>query len=917
LFTSSTSSLRRSFLLLCAVFALHATTQAHAQPAPQRITSVEGITEYRLANGLKVLLFPDNSKPTITVNVTYLVGSRHENYGETGMAHLLEHLLFKGTPTNPDIPKQFSQRSARFNGTTNFDRTNYFELFPASEDNLKWAIELEADRMVNSNIAQKDLDSEMSVVRNEYERGENSPGGVLGKRMHSVAYDWHNYQNSPIGNRSDIENVKIENLQAFYRQYYQPDNAVLLVAGKIDEAKTLALVNATFGKIPKPTRVLPKLWTVEPTQDGERSFTVRRSGNIQLVMVAYKIPGVVHQDALVLSFMSGILGGAPSGRLHKLLVESGKAVGVSVGGASTVDPGLFMANAAVKEGESVEDVQKLLIETLENFHSKPATAEEMSRVLVEFDKQYDQFLSSPETMAISMSESIARGDWRLSFYLREQVKKVTVADISRVAKTYLKRDNRTVGLFLPATETQRAEIPVAPVAADVLKNFNPSLTMVAGEDFDPSPANIDARTVRYTLSNGAKVALLAKKTRGETVNVTIRGHSGTLETVTGRSFAAAIASSLTSTGTSRYTRAQLQDEKNKLKISGSAGTASASFRTTKPNLVASLELMAHNMREPVYPETEVEQFRKLVLTSLESSKSDPGALANEAISRHFNGYKRGDPRYVSSREESIEDIKALNIDQLKQAHKDFGGFSNAEIVVVGDFDEKEIRPLLEKLFGNWNSTLPYKRIENPYREVAPINKTIETPDKENAVFRAQMLFEMNQEDKDYAALTLANYIFGGGAGLNARIAKRIRGKEGLSYGANTSLGIPDFDRRSVFSVSATAAPQNIAKLETIFREELDLARRDGFTAEELANAKSGTLGSRSQQRAQDSYLASSWADRMHRGKTFAEAAEFDAKFQAVTLEEVNAAFRKHIDPAKLTIVKAGDFAKAAKADATK
>ncbi len=235
---------------------------------PQKITSVEGITEYRLPNGLKVLLFPDASKPTVTVNMTYLVGSRHENYGETGMAHLLEHLLFKGTPTNPDIPKGFNQRGAQFNGTTNFDRTNYFELVQASDENLKWAIELEADRMVNSNIAKKDLDSEMSVVRNEYEIGENNPIQVLNKRMLSVAFDWHNYQNAPIGNRSDIENVKIENLQAFYRQYYQPDNSVLLIAGQFDEATALKLITSAFAKIPKPVRVLPKLWTVEPTQDG-------------------------------------------------------------------------------------------------------------------------------------------------------------------------------------------------------------------------------------------------------------------------------------------------------------------------------------------------------------------------------------------------------------------------------------------------------------------------------------------------------------------------------------------------------------------------------------------------------------------------------------------------------------------------
>src|SRR5512140_820986 len=184
--------------------------------APEKVTSVEGITEYKLANGLRVLLFPDQTKPTVTVNITYLVGSRHENYGETGMAHLLEHLMFKGSPRNPSIVQQFNQRGMRMNGTTSFDRTNYFELFQASDDNLKWAIEMEADRMVNSFIAKKDLDSEMTVVRNEYERGENSPFGVLLKRMQSIAFHEHGYGHLPIGSRSDIENVPIERLQAFY-----------------------------------------------------------------------------------------------------------------------------------------------------------------------------------------------------------------------------------------------------------------------------------------------------------------------------------------------------------------------------------------------------------------------------------------------------------------------------------------------------------------------------------------------------------------------------------------------------------------------------------------------------------------------------------------------------------------------------
>ena len=882
---------------------------------PERVTSVEGITEYKLANGLRVLLFPDQTKPTITVNITYMVGSRHENYGETGMAHLLEHLLFKGTPTNPDLDKQFNQRGARSNGTTNFDRTNYFELVQASDDNLKWAIEMEADRMVNSNIARKDLDSEMTVVRNEFERGENDPGGVLFKRMQSVAFDWHNYQNSPIGNRSDIENVKIENLQAFYRTHYQPDNAVLLIAGKFDESTALKLIAAAFGKISRPARILPKLWTVEPTQDGERSFTVRRSGNIQYVMLAYKVPGRLHPDALALTYFLSTLGNSPNGRLHKLLVESGKAAGIGAGGGSTVDPGLATIAAVVKEGDAIDDVQKILIDAVEKFAVTPPTKEEMDRVRTLLINGYEQTLSSPEALGVGLSEFIAAGDWRLFFYIRDKATKVTADDVVRVAKTYFKRDNRTIGLFQPSTEPLRADIPAAPAAADLLKDYQAVQTMTAGETFDPDPANIDARTKRYALANGMKVALLSKKTRGEYVNVAIASHNGDLASRFGRGTAIQFASSMMSRGTSRFTRAQLADEYSKLGVQGGGGLGGGSFRVKGSNLIKALELAAHVMKEPAFPESEFEQLRKQALTGLEAGKSEPGALAGEAMGIHFNVYPKGDPRHFSSRTESLEEIQATTLEQLRLAHRDFSGFSVAEIAIVGDFDEAAVKPVLENLFGGWKSALAYKRIDNPYRAVASINKTIETPDKENAVFQAQMVIEMIEDDPAFPALSLANYIFGGGAGLNARLAKRIRGKEGLSYGVGTSLSVSSFDIRGVFRASATAAPANIARLESIFMEELQLARKDGFTAEELANAKSGLLTGRQQSRAQDGYLASSWADRLHRDRTFAEAAQFDAKFRAATLDEVNAAFRKYIDPGQITIVKAGDFAKVTKSAA--
>src|SRR5262245_34565682 len=269
---------------------------ARAADPPQKVAAVEGVTEYRLANGARVLLFPEPSRDSVTVNMTVLVGSRHEGYGEAGMAHLLEHMVFKGTPTHPLVPKALRDHGANFHGTTNVDRTNYFETLRATDENLEFAIRLEADRLVNSYVRREDLVSEMTVVRNEFEIGENSPAGVLMERIHAAAFEWHNYGKTTIGNRVDIERVPIENLQAFYKKYYQPDNVVLIVAGKFEEPRALELVQRYLGTIPKPNRKLDQTYTEEPPQDGERSVILRRVGTVGSVGLAYHMPAASHAD---------------------------------------------------------------------------------------------------------------------------------------------------------------------------------------------------------------------------------------------------------------------------------------------------------------------------------------------------------------------------------------------------------------------------------------------------------------------------------------------------------------------------------------------------------------------------------------------------------------------------------------------
>ncbi len=909
--------LRITTLAVCA--ALTGATAVLAQQNPpgrlpagvERVTSVEGITEYRMANGLRVLLFPDQTKQTVTVNVTYLVGSMHENYGETGMAHLLEHMVFKGSPKHTNIPQELTEHGTRPNGSTWYDRTNYFETFAATDVNLRWSLDLESDRMVNSFIAKKDLDSEMTVVRNEFEMGENSPSNALIERIFSTAYLWHNYGKSTIGAKSDLENVPIDRLQAFYRKYYQPDNAVLLVAGKIDEAKTLELVHQYFSPIPKPTRVLPKIYTADPVQDGERTVVVRRVGDTQLVASAYHVPAGAHPDCAAVSILLQIMSDTPSGRLHKALVETKKASSVFGFPYFFAEPNLFVVGAEVRQESPVEPARDALLDVVENAVKSPITKEEVERAQAQLLKQIELNLNSSEQVGLELSEWVGMGDWRLLFINRDRLRKVSPEDVQRVATTYLKLSNRTLGLFVPTPKPDRAEVPPVPDVLAMVKDYKGDAGIATGEAFDPSPANIEARAMRSSAGT-IKLALLPKKTRGNTVVANLVLHLGDEKSLMNRDTAGSLAASMLMRGTTKRTRQQIQDELDRLKarvtVGGGPTTVSVSIETVRENLPAVLRLVGEVLREPNFPASEFEQLKQEELATIEQSKSDPINLGITEFQRHTRPYPKGHVNYVSTPEEGIADIKAATLDDVKKFYADFYGAQQGELAVVGDFDEKEISKLATDVFGSWKGRQPFARIAETYRDVPPLNKSLETPDKANAFFVAGLNIKVRDDDPDYPALVLGNYMLGGGF-LNSRLASRIRGKDGLSYNVGSQLQASSLDQNGIFMAFAIYAPQNVTKLEAAFKDEIARALKDGFTEEEIKAAKSGWLQSRQVSRAQDSELAGRMRNFLFINRTLAWDADTEAKVGALTAAQITSAIRKHIDPTKFSMVKAGDFAK--------
>jgi len=901
---------------------------AGKQPLPAGVehrASVEGIDEYLLtANGLKILLFPDPSKPTTTVNITYLVGSRHENYGETGMAHLLEHLLFKGSTRHPNVPAELTAHGARPNGSTWYDRTNYFETFSASEENLAWALDLEADRMVNSFIAKKDLDSEMSVVRNEFEQGENDPDGVLEERVVSTAYLWHNYGNSTIGCRADIERVPIERLQAFYRTWYQPDNAVLVVAGKFDRDRTLALIVEKFGVIPRPSRVLPATYTEEPAQDGERTVTLRRVGDTQLVKLAYHIPSGSHPDFAAIDLLGRILGDSPSGRLHKALVEPRLATSVRAWPMQFHDPGLLLLTAEAGKEAPIDQVRDEMIRVTQALATSPPTSEELERARQSLLKDWELSMRNSPRAAIGLSEWAGMGDWRLLFLHRDRLRAVTASDPQRVAAAFLVDHNRTTGLFIPADQPARAPIPSTPETAAMVEGHTGGSALSQGEEFDPSPANIESRVIRTTLPCGLEVILLPKKSRGGTVAVTVDLHFGEENSLQNQAYVGRLTGNMLMRGTAKRSRQEIQDAldamKARLNLGGGGGrwgggVASATElrgggEVGSEHLADYLRLLAEILRQPAFPAEEFTQLQEAQIRNIEEGRSDPRTLAGNRLQRHLNPWPKGDPRYVATPEEEIEGLRSATVQQVAAFHRDFYGASAAELAIAGDFDPAQVQPLVAELFGDWKSARPHQRLVSAYRDLPALTESIETPDKESAVLSAGLRIHLRDDDPDYPALVLANFMTGGGF-LNSRLATRIRQKEGFSYGVGSYFQANAFDPVAGFGAFAIYAPQNLDGIDRALREEIARVVADGFTDEEVAAAKSGWLQQQAMSRGGERELAGTLATRAYEGRDLRWDEALEARVASLTPAEIHAAVKKHLDPARLSVVHAGDFAGAA------
>ena len=590
---------------------------------------------------------------------------------------------------------------------------------------------------------------------------------------------------------------------------------------------------------------------------------LRRVGSIGSLTAAYHVPAAAHEDWAPLSILASVLSEDKVGLLEKELVETKLATSVSARSDTAHDPGLFMFSLSPTEG-NFDKARSVLTEIMDDLGAQDFESDAVDRAKLRSQRQTENMMNDASRVSQMLSSASSIGDWRLMFLQRDRLQEVTVDDVKRVAATYFQPYNRTIGVFIPTDEPKRAEIPAVPSIAAVVKDYKGGEALKMGEAFDPSPANLDARIKRLDLY-GLQVALLEKKNTGETVNLTVTLRYGNEDSLNDKTTAAGMVSSMMMAGTKTMDRQALQARMAELGVQingggggggrrgggrrgggggGSAGSLTFSVQAKRSSLVPAIELLGEILREPAFPEEYFEQSKTRSVDMMKRMMTEPSMLASNELSRALSPYPKGDVRYVPTIDETIEQIENVTLDEVKEVYEKQLSSATGQIAIVGEFEQGPTLEALANVLKDWKSDVEYKAItREAIKDFAGGKKNIVTPDKANAQFSAALAFSMNEADPDTEALTLGNFILGGGT-LSSRLGDRIRQKEGLSYGVTSSVSIPSEGNNAQFSITAITNPMNMDAVEKAAMEELNRFIDDGPTEQEVADAQTAWLESR-------------------------------------------------------------------------
>jgi zinc protease len=880
-----------------AVAAAESTTASLARPDAQ----AAGFSSYVLPNGFRIIVAPFPSAANARIELLVKTGSKLEGYGETGMAHLLEHMLFKSAGQRADLKSDLTALGATWNGTTTADRTNFFETVAAEPAKIDEALRIEADRFIRASFTKEHLASEMSVVRNELERNDSNPGSLVMRALQRQSYFWHGYARPTIGARSDIEDAPFSALQAFHRKHYRPDNAALIVSGNFDAPRVLALASRLFAAARNPATSKPGSWTREEARATTNRSELTLPAGKTIAASAWKLPGAAVRQTYAFDLASSAICADDWGSLRKdLVLERRIAVAVSCGTQVQTDYSLLVASATAGKEADAEVLSRALREHIEAAAARGVSQAQLERARLAELNAFERLANSHETLAPLLSDAEVAGDWRLFFWQRDVVKTLSLDEVNAALKKWAVAVNRSDVLLRHA---DGVAAPEQPTFADVRALLAGQTWPAISRQADPIPSSageLAKATVNIPLDGKrARAALISRRTQGDLAWLVLNNDYGNESALAGRRAACAMGDSLMAFGGAGLSRDQLGEKLEALQAHWSLGLDGIALEAPRRNIDAALDLLLAAWTSPALPASEFDRLKAGAIARLEAGLKDPGQVAANASSLRFDNYPARHPLQPRSLEQQLAESRAVSLADASACVADFSGLAEVRLALVGAFSVPDVQALWTRVARLPAAKIPYARVQDidaPLTvDTTPIK--VSMPEKPNATIGGSTLLRITDDSPDFPALRIAVKVLGGDA--DSRIWQRLREREGLAYSAGVTLSGNHFESRSRLTIQASAGSDKADAALGSLQDELARALKDGFTEQEVARAKDAWLQERKMALRSEQSFAAALAQGLYSGRDYAWLAQYDEKIAKLTAHEVTLALRKYLADAPL------------------
>jgi zinc protease len=897
---------RDSILVAISVFLFGVVVAAGQAPPPKPdATLTAGLTETILPNGLRVLTKEVHSAPVVSFSVWYKVGSRNEHSGITGVSHLLEHLMFKGTQRYHvgEIARTLFLNGASFNANTYYDWTSYYETLAA--DRLELAMRIESDRMAHSRIDEGDLASEMTVVRSELEGGENDPETLLRRAVVAAAFEAHPYHWPVIGWRSDVERMPRNAIYQYYnyKTHYGPNTATVVIIGDFETRRALAQVRQYFGAL-KPIPPPPPIYTTEPPQRGERRVVVKPAGPLPIVMMAYKAPAARSPDFYALDVLATAMGEGRASRLHQALVEKELASSVEAGAPSLHDPFLFFFTATARPDGSAGTLEAALLDEVERVKSAPITPQELARAQRQIEATFAYQTDSVTAQARQIGYWAMVDDWRyLTTYL-DRIRAVTPAEVQAVAQKYFLADRRTVGHFVPTAGAAPPGPPPQEAAARVEKPSRGARPIPIPPPSKTLP--VDRHIARLVLKNGITL-VVQQNPASPTFALRASLPAGRALEPREKAGLASLTAAMLTRGTEQRDAlafaTALEDGGASLTAGADALTTLISGRAEAREFDRLVDLFAEMLRHPAFPAAELGRLKGEALAQLAQAKDDPDSVAERAFELAI--YPAGHPLRPVTFEEAQQAIGALTRDDLERFYRQQYGPDHLILVFAGDVPVDRVRAAVEARLGSWLRNPRAEPVSAPDvpLQAAAERVTIPIPDKSQTAILWGHAGGLRRSDPDFYAAQIMNLVLGGGGALNSRLGAVIRDELGRAYTVESFFDASLYP--GPFEVTLGTNPANAQKAIDVMIREVTRLRDTGITPRERDEAVAYLTGRFPLRLETNAGMADVlWAmEFYHLGPDYLD--RYPGYYRAVTVAQANEAARKHLHPGRATVVIAG------------